>query len=156
MQSGFNMRRTIPYALFTAAALIVYFLLMKLFGLEKNFYLRIFNFFIMGIGIYLLFHNSFSKKNIEPGAGYFQGLWSGTLLSVIAVGIFVVFLGLYMKFLDPGFLNALHEKSLWLSTPVPILQTVFIILVEGLTSGFIISFTLMQYYKSIIQDYNTR
>lgn len=143
------MKRTVPYAFYTAAALIAYFFLMKVFGLEKNFYLRIFNFFIIGGGIFLLYRNSLTKEGDER-AGYIQSLMSGALLTVISVVVFVIFLGLYIHFLDPQFLEILGSSSLWSSSGLTVTQAVIGILIEGLSSGFIISFILMQYFKSAI------
>lgn len=148
------MKRTVPYALFTAGALIVYFLLMKIFGLEKNFYLRILNFFIIGGGIFLLYRNSFVKESNER-LGYVQSLMSGALLTIISVVIFTIFLGLYIFFFDPHFRETLNSTSLWATADMPLSLIVFGILVEGVSSGFIISFILMQYFKSVFPRRNS-
>lgn len=148
------MKRTIPYALFTAGALIAYFLLMKLFGLEANFYLRIFNLFIMIGGLFLLYRNTFTRGKNE-GVGYLQGLLMGVKLTIISVVVFIVFLGIYIRFLDPGFMQTLESTGLWATSGISITQAVLGILVEGLASGFIISFALMQYFKASIPSRNS-
>lgn len=148
------MKRTVPYAFYTAGALIAYFFLMKIFGLEKNFYLRILNFFIVGGGIFFLYRNSLIKDN-EERAGYIQSLMAGAMLTIISVAVFIVFLGLYIRFLDPGFLQALGSSGLWSTSGVSTTQVVLGILIEGLSSGFIISFILMQYFKSAIPSRNS-
>lgn len=143
------MKRTIPYALFTGGALIAYFLLMKLFGLETNFYLRIFNLVIMIAGIFFLYRNTFLRGSDEH-VGYLQGLLMGVQLTIISVVIFIVFLGVYIKFLDPGFMGILKSTGLWATSGISVTQAVLGILIEGIASGFIISFTLMQYFKASI------
>jgi len=144
------MKRTVPYAFYTAGALIAYFFIMKILGLEKVVYLRIFNLFIMGGGIFLLYRNSLVRDTDER-AGYLQSLFSGALFTIITVVIFAVFMGIYVRFFDPTLLNAIGS-GLWSSSGGSITQEVIIILIEGLASGFIISFILMQYFKSAISS----
>lgn len=144
------MKRTVPYAFYTAGALIAYFFLMKIFGLEKNFYLRIFNLFIIGAGIFFLYRNSLVRDK-EERSGYLQSLFSGALLTIVTIVIFAVFLGLYIQFLDPELLNAI-SSGLWPGIAGSVTQEVLVILMEGLASGFIISFILMQYFKSAISS----
>lgn len=148
------MKRTVPYALYTAAALIAYFFLMKMLGLEKNFYLRIFNLFIIGGGIFFLYRNSLTKENKER-IGYIQSLTSGALLTIISVVVFAVFLGLYIHYIDRQFLEVLDSSGLWSSSGASVSQAVLGVLIEGLASGLIISFTLMQYFKSAIPSRNS-
>lgn len=143
------MKRTIPYALYTGGALIAYFLLMKLVGLETNFYLRIFNFVIMVAGLFFLYRNTFLRGTNER-VGYLQGLLMGVQLTAISVVMFIVFLGIYIKFLDPGFMGVLKDTGLWATSGISITQAVLGILIEGLASGFILSFVLMQYFKASI------
>lgn len=148
------MKRTIPYALFTGGALIAYFLLMKLAGLETNFYLRSLNLIIMIAAIFFLYRNTFVRGG-EEGVGYLQGLLMGVQLTVISVVIFIVFLGIYIKFLDPGFMQILESTGLWATSGISVTQAVIGILVEGLASGFMVSFILMQYFKAFIPSRNS-
>jgi|SRR5690606_9946879 len=150
------MKRTIPYAILTGGALIAYFLLMKLFGLETNFYLRIFNLFIMIGGIFLLYRNTFIRDGRDnEQIGYVQGLLMGLRLTIIAVVIFIVFLGIYIRFIDPGFLDILENTGLWASSGVSLAGAVIGILMEGIASGLIVSFALMQYFKAAIPSRDT-
>ena len=148
------MKRTVPYAFYTAGALVAYFFVMKIFGLEQNFYLRIFNFIIVGGGIFFLFRNSL-REEVDARMGYLQCLMAGALLTIISVVVFIVFLGLYMRFLDPQFLEVLDSSTLWATSDVSITQIVLGVLIEGIASGFIISFILMQYFKSALPKRNT-
>lgn len=143
------MKRTIPYAIYTGVSLIVYFLFMKLIGLETNFYLRIFNFFIMTGGIYLLFRNAIIRS--DESIGYLDGLRMGLQFTIISVLIFIVFLGLYLKFIDRSFLQVMEESGLWAFNNVTISQASIGIFIEGMASGLIITFGLMQYFKGYIK-----
>lgn len=150
------MKRTIPYAILTGGALIAYFLLMKLFGLETNFFLRIFNLFIMIGGIFLLYRNTFIRDGREnEQIGYVQGLLMGLQLTVISVAIFIVFLGIYIRFFDPGFMEILESTGLWATSGLSPSAIVLGIMMEGVASGLIVSFTLMQYFKAAIPSRDT-
>ncbi len=143
------MKRTLPYAVYTGIALIVYFFLMKLIGLETNFYLRIFNFFIMTGGIYFLFRNAIVRS--DESIGYIDGLRMGMQFTIVSVLIFIVFLGLYLKFIDRNFLQVMEESGLWSFDKVSITQASVGVFVEGMASGLIITFVLMQYFKGYIK-----
>lgn len=143
------MKRTLPYAIYTGIALILYFLIMKLLGLETNFYLRIFNFFIMTGGIYFLLRNSIRRS--DESIGYLDGLRMGLQFTIISVLIFIAFLGLYLKFFDRSFLNVMQDSGLWASENVTISQASIGVFIEGIASGLIITFAWMQYFKSYIK-----
>lgn len=147
------MKKTIPYAIYTGLGLIVYFIIMKIIGLEENFILRIFNFFILAFGVFQLLRNSIVRSN-EP-VDYLTGLKMGLLLTIISVLIFVVFLGLYIKFFDNNFLNIMRNAGLWAFTQISISQVAVVIFMEGIASGAIITFGWMQYFKGFIPSEDT-
>ena len=139
------MRNTIRFGLLTAAGLIAYFLFMKLIGQETNFALRFFNFFIIIGGTLLLFKRLFVDS--EHRVSYFNGLISGVLMNVIAVATFLVFMAGYTTFLDPQFLGVLESSKIW-GNHLGLLEASFAIMIEGIASGVVISFSWMQYFKS--------
>lgn len=145
------MKLPIKYGALTAVGLIVYFLLMKLFGLETNFLLRIFNFVFIVAGIYALLKTLYSPPN--EGPSYFAGLGSGIVLTVTAIVIFLVFLGAYVTYIDPTFMQVLEDSQIW-GADLELVEITFAIFVEGLASGLIISFALMQYFKKSINSKN--
>ena len=144
------MKRTVPYALITAGILIAYFLLMKLLGLETNLYLRALNIVIMIGAIYILYRNTFIRDN-DTRVGYLQGLMMGIWFTVLSVAIFSIFLGIYIHFFDPGFIEIIDGAGLWANSGSSIGLSIMGILIEGLAGGFILSFILMQYFKSKIK-----
>jgi hypothetical protein len=132
------------YGLIMAAALIAYFLLMKLFGLESNLYLRIFNFVILIGGVYLLLNKRI--KNSNTPTTYFEGLGLGLRATISAVIVFLLFLAVYVNFFDPDFVEILKETRMW-GTNITIGQAAIGIFIEGMASAIIISFAWMQFFK---------
>lgn len=144
------MKKTIPFAVYTGLALIAYFLVMKLLGLETNFVLRIFNFFIMAGGLFYLLRHAIVRS--DESVGYLQGLLMGLKFTVISVLMFIVFLGLYIRFFDPGFVDVMGQTGLWALNNVSIAQAAIGIFIEGFASGLIITFGWMQYFKAFIHS----
>jgi len=132
------------YGLGMAAALIAYFLLMKVLGLEANFYLRIFNFVILIGGVFLLFNSQI--KNGKKSVTYFEGLGLGFRSTVTSVVVFIAFLAAYIYFLDPEFMAILQSSQIW-GNNLDLLEVAVAILIEGIASSFVISFGMMQYFK---------
>lgn len=144
------MKKTIPYAIYTAIGFIVYFLLMKLLGLERHFILRIFNFFIMGYGLFALLR--FAIVRSDETVGYLDGLRIGMIFTVVSVLIFIAFLGIYVKFIDPAFIDVMKESGMWAINRVSIVQAAVGVFIEGVASGLIITFAWMQYFKAYIRS----
>ena len=136
------------YGIYTSIVLIAYFLLMSLFGLEKIFGLRLFNFAIVICGIYVALKSYF--KNVERPT-YFDGLFTGFKTGIIAVVLFVIFLALYVKRVDPDFISVLRESKMW-GDNIDLKEAAGAILIEGLSSVFIISFGWMQHFKQYLPE----
>ncbi len=138
------MSKPIIYGLFTAVGLIAFFLLMKLVGQEANVWLRLLNGLVLGAGIYLLFR-SIARTNHDQ-IEYFDGLKAGAILSIVSVLVFMGFLGLYVTFVDPGFVVLLEESKMW-GTNLTKGRAAFALIVEGVVSGFVLTFIVMQLFK---------
>jgi len=139
-----DMKKGYVYGLMIGLALIVYFLLMKWLGQEKNFYLRIFNFFILIGGVYLLLKKELI--DLKKSMSYFEGLGLGLRAAITSVITFIIFLAIYVKFLDPGFVEILEDSKIW-GTNITLGQAATGILIEGMASAITISFAWMQYFK---------
>ncbi len=146
------MNTSVKYGIYTALALTVYFLLMKIAGQEDNFALRFLNFFILIGGVYFLLKYKF-QKDPEP-TSYFDGLIAGVVMSVAAVVIFTAFLALYIVAIDPAFMEVMENSQIW-GNHLEIEQMAFAILIEGLASGVVISFAWMQYFKQFARKQTT-
>jgi len=137
------MTNSIKYGLYTSLALIVYFLSMKLFGLEKNFYLRFLNFLFIILGIYALIKQELKK----PDATYFSTLIQGISMTVVTVLTFLVFLAIYIKAFDPSFIEVMEDSQIW-GNQLSVIQASVAIFIEGMASGLVITFAWLQYFKN--------
>ncbi len=133
----------VRYGLYTAIALISYFLLMQLVGLAYILELRILNLVIVLAGILMAIdkYRSVSNQQMEYLTGY--GIGSST--TVVSVVIFSIFLGFYLSF-DHEFMNHIRSTAL-MGRYLDPATAAFTVLGEGLSSGVIASFALMQWYK---------
>ena len=132
----------IKYGGWTSVALVVYFLLMKLFNLETVVELRFLNFFIMFLGIrfFLLRLKRENNDKLE----YLPALGYGFLVATFASVIFSVFMFIYLSYIDHAMMQYIQEHKPFGERLTPASAAVVLIL-EGDSSGAIISFALAQY-----------
>ena len=126
------------------AGIALFFLIMKVFGLEKIMALRMFNFVIVIWGI-----NSAIKMNIfkNHDTNYLPNIFIGIATSLIAVFASAVSLFVYAKFISPNFVHVLESSLLWGDNLSVSLITI-VIFFEGTASSVISSFIVMQYWKN--------
>lgn len=134
----------IKNALKIVLGIILYFFSMKLLGLENVSELRFLNFLFVVWGV-----NNAIKMNIikNKETFYISNLFIGVSTSVIAVGMLIISLIIYVSLIEPDFITVLENSSLWgsnLSLPI----IIFAIAIEGIASSVICSFILMQYWKN--------
>ncbi len=141
--SIFNNPNRIPenYGIKIAAGLIAYFLFMKLIGLGHIVELRLFNLFIQTIGIY------FALKKFKDTHGshinYFRALVTGVATAAIGSVFFGLFLFVYMK-MDNGFMVSIVSTEAMGRYLNPYISA-FIVLLEGVFSGLLVTFVLINY-----------
>ena len=143
MKSSFSV--SLRYGFFVTASLIAYFLVLRLFGLHENPWLRMFNGVAMAIGIYYAI--KVYKLMVGDAFTYTDGFKTGLITGFIATILFTIFMAIYMFHIDPAFTQKLLGD--WFSNygqGAGIL--VFIILVEGLSSTVILTLTFMQIFKN--------
>ncbi|MEO1050245.1 MAG: DUF4199 domain-containing protein [Bacteroidota bacterium] len=130
------------YGLLIAAGLTLFFLIMKWSGLAHVIELRALNFFILAGGIYL------SLKEFKRANGssftYLKGLGLGVLTSIIGCVGFGLIIFIYVQFIDPAFMQALIENEAMGRFLNPYIVAVAVA-VEGIGSGMILAFILMNY-----------
>lgn len=124
--------------------IVIYFLIMKLFGLDNVSELRFLNFLFVFWGV-----NRAIKMNIELNNehSYFSNFYAGFGASVIGVGLTIVGLIIYVGFIDPNFITVLENSSFW-GKELSLQMVVFALAIEGIASSVMCSFIIMQYYKS--------
>lgn len=126
------------------ACIVVYFLLMKVLGLDNVAELRFLNFIFVFWGV-----NRAIKMNIDINqeSSYFTNFYVGFGASVIGVALTILGLIIYVQFIDPSFIIVLENSSLW-GKNLSLSMVVFALAIEGIASSVMCSFTLMQYYKN--------
>lgn len=141
----------IKYGIISFIGYIVFFGLMKGFNLVEIIELRFLNLFIMISAVWLAIKNY--KKNSFNSSFYYAGFLTGLTTAIVGVLGFVVFMGVYLQFLNPNFMNYLkaNEPFGQYLNPVSLMGVLFI---EGLASGLISTFGVMQYYKAKTESLN--
>lgn len=143
----------LKYGLLTAAGLTAYFLLMLLLGLMHVIELRFLNGIIMAVGVVLAIK---AFKSVSDGEfSYFSGIGTGMITAVVGTVLFAAFMVIYAK-IGGGELIGMLSAERYIgervaSTPGIVIFSV--LLLEGVISGFMISFIAMQYFKR--RDFKT-
>ena len=141
--SFFNNPNRIPesYGLRIAAALIIYFVVMHLTGLSHHVELRLLNLVILITGVY------FALKKFKNTHGahlnYFRALATGVSTAALGSLIFAIFLFIYMK-LDTSLMESIVQNEPMGRYLNPYIAA-FIVALEGLFSGLLVTFILINY-----------
>ena len=134
---------SIRYGLLSTLGLIAYFLIMKIVGLVYMVELRTLNFIILLAGIYTAL-KKFQKTGKEP-VTYLNGMALGTLTSAIAVIPFAIFIFVYLQ-VDNGLMEVIKNRDSFGTFLNPYMLA-FVIGFEGIFSGLILTFILMQWMR---------
>lgn len=144
--SFFNNPNRIPesYGVGTAAALIVYFLLMRAIDLAHHVELRLLNLVILGIGIYYALRKF--KDTHEGQLNYFRGIVTGVTTAAIGSMAFALFLFIYMK-VDSGMMQAVIEQDR-MGRYLNAYIAAFVVALEGVFSGLLMTFVLLNWVNT--------
>jgi hypothetical protein len=129
------------YGLKTAAALIVYFMLMKFAGLSHQIELRFLNLVILTVGVYYALRQF--RKTHDQHMNYFRGLITGVATSGFAMLLFGLFLFAYMQ-IDTSLMESIRENDPMGRFLNPYIAS-FIVVLEGFFAGFLITFVLLNW-----------
>jgi hypothetical protein len=132
--------------LMTCLVLILFFFLMKYLNLIQIVELRCLNFFILFGGINIGYR--YYRKQIESNIEYFSGFFFGFYTCIFAVIPFALFVFLYLWKIDPDLVNGLKNNSLFMGVEITPEKAAITTVIEGTVSGVLISYILMQYYRS--------
>lgn len=143
MQTGYLERKGLINGLVITALLVVFFFLMKAFGLIHQYELRGFNAVIMFSGVFLSIRSY--KRNHAEDFSYLKGMSLGLLTLLTTAFSFSVFVLLFMLF-SPRFMEMIriNEPHGMYMNEYGIAIVIFI---EAAASGFIFSFLSMQWFK---------
>ncbi len=132
--------------LLNATALILYFMLMRWMNWTSSATAWGFNFVILLTGITLTYR--FYRSKTQPNIDYLPGMMLGFETTMVTVIAFTLFVFLYFTSVSPALLESLGDNVLFMKKNVSPASAAISTFVEGLCSGIIISFTMMQYYRS--------
>jgi hypothetical protein len=139
----FNDPNYIPqsYGLRIAIGLIVYFTVMHLVGLSHAVELRLLNLLILVAGVYLALKKF--REAHEDHLNYFRALITGVATAAIGSFIFAAFMFVYMS-LDRSLMQSIIENEPMGRYMNPYIAS-FIVALEGLFSGLLVTFILINF-----------
>lgn len=139
----FNDPERIPesYGVRIAIGLIFYFLVMQMIGLSHQVELRLLNLLILVAGVYAALKKF--KKTHEDRLNYFRALVTGVTTGAIGSLIFALFLFAYTQ-LDPSLMESIRVNEPMGRSLNPYMVS-FIVALEGLFSGLLVTFILINY-----------
>tara|TARA_B110000967_G_C18902005_1_gene576566 strand:- start:7749 stop:8189 length:441 start_codon:yes stop_codon:yes gene_type:complete len=128
----------------TYVLIVIYFFAMKIFGLDEIVELRSLNFLFVIWGV-----NASIKKIIlnNKNSDYLSNFGQGIATSLIAVGMTVISLIVYIGFVDSKLLQLMENSLVW-GNQLSLAEVIFAIAVEGAASSVICSLIVMQYWKN--------
>ncbi|MEO6302448.1 MAG: hypothetical protein ABIP51_04690 [Bacteroidia bacterium] len=137
--------KSIAVGISTSIVLSAYFLLIKTYALENIFYLRAANIFILLGGIVTA--ERLCSSRIAHKIDYLKGIRIGTQVTLLATIPYVIFMYFTIK-MDPAFMSYIQNNTNFgkFLTPLPACVA-GIVTIEGVVSGFILTYVFMQYFK---------
>ncbi len=141
--SIFNDPNRIPesYGLRIAAGLIGFFLIMKLAGLSHHVELRLINLLILVAGIYYALKKF--RLTHRDSLNYFRALITGVATGAVGSLVFALFLFIWMK-LDNAMMQSIIENEP-MGRFLNAYMAAFIVALEGVFSGLLVTFVLINY-----------
>lgn len=140
--------RSLVYGLYSFAGIAILFLIMKLFSLENNGYLRFLNVFIV-----FFFTNRLAKRNrqLEPDDNYLKAFGSLIFANIATVVLSVFSFVIYAVFIQPDFINHFDGGIFW-NNHVTIGQAAVVLFFEGMGSALASSFIIVMYWNERSPD----
>lgn len=129
------------YGVRIAAALIAYFIIMKLVGLAHHVELRLVNLLILVVGVHAALRRF--KETHAESLNYFRGLITGVATSAVASVLFGAFLFIYMK-ADQTLMQSVIENEP-MGRYLNAYMASFIVALEGFFSGLLVTFILLNW-----------
>lgn len=141
--SFFNNPDRIPesYGVRIGIGLIVYFVVMQMVGLSHHVELRLLNLLILVAGVYFALRRF--KESHDDRLNYFRALATGVATAAIGSFMFALFLFAYMK-LDASLMESVVKNEPMGRYLNPYIAS-FIVSLEGLFSGLLVTFILINY-----------
>ena len=129
------------YGLRIALGLTVYFVVMNLAGLAHEVELRLLNLLILVTGVYLALKKF--RETHEDHLNYFRALITGVATAATGSLLFAMFMFLYMT-IDESLMRSIVENEPMGRFMNPYIAS-FIVALEGLFSGLLVTFILINF-----------
>ena len=144
--SFFNNPNRIPesYGLRIALGLIVYFVAAHLLGYSHVVELRLLNLLILVAGVYLALKKF--KETHDAHLNYFRALATGVATAAIGSLIFGAFMFVYMK-VDTSLMDSIVQNEPMGRFLNPYISA-FIVVLEGVFSGLLVTFVLINFVST--------
>jgi len=136
----------IKEGLITGISLIIYFLAMHYFNFMDSAIAWGVNFIILWTGISLAYryYRSKTKLNVD----YFPGLILGGITTIVSVIPYSIFVYIWFSQSEEALLSILNSNNLFMGEQISPVKAAGSTMLEGICSGVLISFIMMQYFKS--------
>ncbi len=136
----------IKYGVSIALGMIIYFLILKLMGLHKYPIFSAVNGLIIGFGLFYALKDY--KKNSERFS-YGDGFKLGVISGLIASFLFVLFMSVYIFYIDTDFTN--HMLNSWdINFDIGAQIILFSIFIMSFSTTVVLTLTFMQLLKEAI------
>jgi hypothetical protein len=132
------------YGVRIAIGLILYFVVMHLVGLSHRVELRLLNLLILVAGVYLALKRF--RETHDSHLHYFRGLVTGVATAAIGSFIFAAFLFVYMS-VDDSLMQSIIENEPMGRYLNPYMAS-FIVALEGVFSGLLVTFVLINFVQT--------
>ncbi|MFN5982785.1 MAG: hypothetical protein ACK46Y_13820 [Fluviicola sp.] len=138
-------RYDLLYAINSTIYIAAFFILLSLFGMEQNSYLRLVNLLIV-----FYFSNKLARKNNKENITwtYINGFVSIFTMNVITTIFSIIGFILYVLVVDDLFLTKIDGGLLW-PKGLKLPQACSALFLEGISGAIIASFALMYYWKDV-------
>ena len=135
---------SIKFGILISIGLILYFLLISLFGAHANPLFSLFNPVIVGIGMFLAIKTY--KKQKGPKFKYQKGFKTGIITGFLSTIIFTIFFAFYATELEPEFMGNLLSR--WFSDEyINIGMLIFTVALMGFATTVVLTLAFMQIFK---------
>lgn len=132
--------------LIICASLIIYFMAMRYLNIMHSGVAWGMNFIFLLTGIILVYNYYRTKTTLN--VDYIPGLILGSITTAASVIPFVLFVYIYFSNINPQQLLLLKGNILFMGEPITPMRAAVATMVEGVSSGVIITFMMMQYFRS--------
>jgi hypothetical protein len=136
-------RLAVPYILVGGSLLIIYFLILKAFGLHLITELRWFNFILLAPVIAKVSQKYISTSH---GKSYLENFGLNFITFIGAFLILSIFMFFYLSFLDHQLMEVVRQSAFPELQLTPF-NVCVLIMGEAVVAGVIISFATTQYYQ---------